>query len=140
LLPGLATYWIFGRQRIAVKVCASTLVLLLLAFWFQQVMSYRGSGSTDLTAFMTRDYGSSATMGLDMMKELCWIDTFIESGAYEINWGQRYLAEALNFVPRTFWAGKPLIGWDYAVARGFGRADGTITASIATGMIGQGVV
>ena len=61
-------------------------------------------------------------------------------------WGGRYFAEVVNVIPRGLWKNKPLVGVDYALARGFGGERGTtaegagITASIATGMIGQGVV
>jgi hypothetical protein len=51
----------------------------------------------------------------------------------------------VNPIPRIIWPGKPLIGIDYAVARGFawdegGSKSGGVAASISTGMIGQGVV
>ena len=56
--------------------------------------------------------------------------------------GQRYLAEIFAVVPRAVWPGKPLLGIDYAVARGFGGADNDIGvfATISSGMIGQGVL
>jgi len=67
-------------------------------------------------------------------------------GLFQPSWGGRYFAEAVNVIPRGLWKNKPLVGVDYALARGFGGERGTtekgagITASIATGMIGQGVV
>lgn len=80
--------------------------------------------------------------GLNMFEELCWINTFMEQGSYCPNWGSRYFAELVNFIPRTLWSGKPLIGIDYAIARGQGLESGQagIGASISTGLIGQGVV
>ena len=76
-----------------------------------------------------------------MYEELCWINSFIGSGAYKPNWGQRYFAELVNPVPRTLWPDKPMIGLDYAVVRGQAyQEDGTVTATVSTGMIGQGVV
>lgn len=81
--------------------------------------------------------------GLNMYEELCWVNTFMESGSYTPNWGARYFAEAVNFIPRTLWPGKPLIGIDYAIARGQGGGDAVgagVWASISTGLIGQGVV
>ncbi|MEI8287858.1 MAG: hypothetical protein WCH99_00180 [Verrucomicrobiota bacterium] len=79
--------------------------------------------------------------GLNMFEELCWINAFIANGAYKPNWGSRYFAELVNPIPRSLWPGKPLIGLDYAVARGQGTYDdGSATATISTGMIGQGVV
>ena len=83
--------------------------------------------------------------GLNMFQELSWINNFMETGAYNPDWGQRYFAEAVNFIPRTLWHGKPLIGIDYAIVRGmsWSRAEadqGGVSATISTGMIGQGVV
>ena len=53
-----------------------------------------------------------------MYEELCWINTFIKDGTFEPKWGQEYFAEIVNPIPRTLWPGKPMIGIDYAVARG----------------------
>jgi hypothetical protein len=84
--------------------------------------------------------------GLNMFEELCWINAFIQQGVYEPNWGQRYFAEIVNPVPRSLWPGKPMIGIDYAAARGQSGQQGADTdqsgvfATISTGMIGQGVV
>ena len=69
----------------------------------------------------------------------------IKNGSYRPNWGARYFAELVNPIPRSLWSGKPLIGIDYAVARGMAygnqnAASGGVAASISTGMIGQGVV
>ena len=77
-----------------------------------------------------------------MFEELCWINTFIVDRSYRPNWGARYFAEIVNPIPRALWPGKPLIGIDYAVARGFSSNDeaGGVTATVSTGMIGQGVV
>ena len=59
--------------------------------------------------------------GLNMYEELCWINTFMEQGTYKPNWGSRYFAELVNPIPRALWPGKPLIGIDYAIARGQAR-------------------
>jgi len=81
--------------------------------------------------------------GLNMYEELCWINTFISNGKYNPNWGSRYFAELVNPIPRALWHGKPLIGIDYAIARGqSGGDDGqaSVYATVSTGVIGQGVV
>jgi hypothetical protein len=77
-----------------------------------------------------------------MFEELAWIDHFIVTGVYLPNWGERYLAELANPIPRAIWKNKPRIGHDYAMARGQMALgpDGEVTATISTGMIGQGVV
>jgi len=81
--------------------------------------------------------------GLNMFEELCWVSTFIDNGIYQVNWGARYFAELVNPIPRALWPGKPLIGLDYAIARGHGQTDdaqGGVNTTISTGLIGQGVV
>ena len=40
---------------------------------------------------------------------------------YKPTWGGRYFAEAVNVIPRGLWKNKPLVGVDYALARGFGE-------------------
>ena len=81
-----------------------------------------------------------------MFAELGHMSNLFDDGLYQPSWGGRYFAEAVNVIPRGLWKNKPLVGVDYALARGFGGERGTteegagITASIATGMIGQGVV
>lgn len=80
-----------------------------------------------------------------MFEELGYINYFISNGTYKPNWGERYFAEVVNPIPRALWPSKPLIGIDYAIARGMaygdqGSSSGGIAASISTGMIGQGVV
>lgn len=87
--------------------------------------------------------------GLNMFEELCWVNTFIKNGTYEPNWGARYFAELVNPIPRSLWHGKPLIGIDYAKARGqgvrnagmdSGQEDAGIYATVSTGIVGQGTV
>lgn len=79
-----------------------------------------------------------------MYEELCWVNTFFQQGTFSCNWGYRYYTELVNPIPRFLWPGKPLIGLDYALARGQGGSDdpdsGGVYATISTGMIGQGVV
>jgi hypothetical protein len=83
--------------------------------------------------------------GLNMLEELAWVNSFIDKGTYIVNNGGRYFAELVNPIPRALWPGKPMIGIDYAIARGqlyggAGDAQAGVGATISTGMIGQGVV
>jgi hypothetical protein len=84
-------------------------------------------------------------LGFNMFEELGYINYFIANGTYKVNCGERYFAELVNPIPRVLWPGKPLIGIDYAIARGmaYGEQDassGGVACSVSTGMIGQGVV
>ena len=119
-------------------------------------MEYRSSGG-ELSAFISDtntaineeeaeaekiESSRQSKLGQDMLKELCWINTLVRSGRYSPNFGERYFAELVNPIPRTIWPGKPMVGIDYAIARGFGGAktEHGVFASVATGMIGQGCV
>ena len=81
--------------------------------------------------------------GLNMFEELCWVNKFIFTGEYQINWGHRYYTELVNPIPRGIWAGKPAIGADYAVARArliplqlpIVRAE--VTATVSTGIMAR---
>jgi hypothetical protein len=76
-----------------------------------------------------------------MMSELCYAGQLIESGRYVPD-GEEYFAEAVAFVPRSLWPDKPFIAIDYAIARGFydARSASLVSATMAPGMIGQGVI
>lgn len=143
--------WVLLRLRwhTWLKVVLLALGFAALNVWLSFVIANRSTG-TMVEALQEEGVASERTQearheGLNMFEELCWINTFLEAGAYEPNWGQRYLAELVNPIPRALWKNKPMIGIDYAVARGQAReTDGGesagVYATISTGMIGQGVV
>lgn len=159
VLPGLFAYLLLrpgGWIRKGIAICAFGLVINT---WFLFVLnartSERGVAGT-FEEFVGRVAGNEVLgakneeenqkhEGLDMLKELCFINGYIASGEYEVNLGRRYLAEFLNFVPRAIWSGKPMIGIDYAIVRGMesGSTDEQVLgvhATVSTGAIGQGVV
>lgn len=160
LLPGLAAYVLLGKRSLPVRLGIVALAGVAMSFWFVRVMDYRGSGG-QISSFVEDSTSKSSSpraeseikereekanrtsrLGQDMLKELCWTNTLFESGRFRPNWGARYLAELVNPIPRTIWPGKPTVGIDYAIARGFGgaRTKLGVFASISTGMIGQGCV
>lgn len=140
LMPGIAAFWICTRFSVPAKIMASLLLLFALDYWFKVVAVYRGDyGMASFTS--EADLSDVKHHGLDMLKELCYINKFIENGTYTPTWGRRYFAEAVNFVPRAIWPGKPTIGLDYAIARGFGnRSEVGVGVTVATGLVGQGIV
>ncbi len=139
LLPGVAAFWVSSTRPIVVKIIVSLILLLVLDHWFKVVLVYRLKA--DMGAFVSvHSMAGTRHHGLDMLKELCYINTFVDDGTYTPNFGRRYFAEAVNFVPRSLWPGKPDIGLDYAIARGFGANNRLgVRVTIATGLIGQGV-
>ncbi len=148
IIPAVLS-WVFLRLRGGMwkKVVVLLAVFLALNVWMKFVIANRGT-SNITTAFEQKGLDLAAQKkvhneGLNMFEELCWVSTFIDNGTYKVNWGQRYFAELVNPIPRAIWPGKPLIGLDYAIARGmqYGGASGTvIVATVSTGFIGQGVV
>jgi hypothetical protein len=146
VLPGVLA-WVFFRLRggLPIKLIALGACFLVVNFWFTFVMANRTNDSI-ANAFASgrakADLKETKHQGLNMFEELSWIDHFMVTGAYQPNHGQRYFAELVNPVPRALWKNKPTIGLDYAKARGQleSSASGQMTATVSTGMIGQGVV
>jgi hypothetical protein len=155
ILPAILT-WVFLRLRgsLLKKVVILGVCYLALSAWMAFIIENRSNGSI-ANAFKERGFNfkresSVHHEGLNMYEELCWINTFIEKGTYNPNWGARYFAELVNPIPRALWHGKPLIGIDYAIARGqgvrsandanSGNGGAGVNATMSTGMIGQGVV
>jgi len=143
--------WVFLRLRIDMvrKIVLLAGFYLLIHAWLGFIIANRAeveiSHAFSNQGFDVQSSSKVHQAGLNMFEELCWINTFIEKGIYQPNWGQRYFAELVNPVPRALWSGKPMIGIDYAILRGQGydsgnSADAGVGATISTGMIGQGVV
>jgi hypothetical protein len=140
--------WVFLRLRTSflMKITFLIVALLLVNAWFGFVIANR-SGSTISSAFMQKgfdflDGSKEKHQGLNMFEELCWVFRLTADGIYQPNWGENYLANLANPIPRLLWPSKPTIGLDYALARGMGGADSAagVHATLSTGLIGQGVV
>jgi hypothetical protein len=157
--PGLLAWVFIGlRARIMMKVCILVAAFLLANFWFMFVVQTNMNRGVTLADALAQGKSSKTDViggleeekdlkheGLSMYSELAHMNDLFDAGLYKPTWGGRYFAEVVNFIPRGLWKNKPLVGVDYALARGFGNDEGQessgagITASIATGMIGQGV-
>ena len=151
-LPGILA-WVFVRLRTPwlIKIMALAGFFLMTNIWFAFILTNRTHGTIIGAAFRNegtnlKESKQTRHEGLNMFEELCWISSLIDSGDYKPNYGERYFAELVNPVPRGLWPGKPFIGYDYAIARGQGFSVGDsgemqgVTATVSTGMIGQGVV
>ena len=154
VLPGLLA-WVFVRFRggLLLKFAVLAGAFLVTEGWMKFVIENR-SGSNISTAFSRMGIGGVYDQieanegkheGLNMLEELTWVNSFIDKGTYVVNNGSRYFAELVNPIPRAIWPDKPMIGIDYAIARGqlygdAGDVQGGVGATISTGMIGQGVV
>jgi hypothetical protein len=141
--------WVFLRLRGGMwkKILVLLACFFLVNAWMKFVIANRSE--TSITAAFAQkglnlaDQKKVHNEGLNMFEELCWISTFMDKGTYHVDWGAEYFAEMVNPIPRAIWPGKPLIGIDYAIARGmqYGGADGmTVVATVSSGFIGQGVI
>lgn len=161
--PGLLAWVFIGlRARMIVKAGILLAAFLLANFWFLFVvesnmnrgvtvadaLAQRKSPKIEVIGGEEEEKETKKHEGLSMYSELAKMNDLFDADLYAPTWGGRYFAEAVNFIPRGLWKNKPLVGVDYALARGFGVEQGKveskfagagITASIATGMIGQGV-
>lgn len=154
VIPGIFS-WVFLRLRYGIwaKILVLAGCFLVLNGWMAFIIENRSYESI-ASAFSEKGFNLEEEskvhhQGLNMFEELCWINTFIKKGTFEPDWGTRYFAELVNPIPRALWHGKPMIGIDYAVARGMGAQAGAaassggqanVYATISTGLIGQGVV
>jgi hypothetical protein len=141
LLPAFGAFLITGRRPLAVKIAVTFALIVATGLWFSKVMNYRsGEG---MAAFASQEEREDQKhLGQDMLKELCWVNSFLSEGSLKPNWGVRYLAELANPIPRALWPGKPTVGIDYSILRGFGGGQDLhgVHATVSTGMIGQGCV
>ena len=150
--PFVIGYILLNPKPMVRKMWALLGLLVALNAVFALVITYRnfgfgellGMGPSQEILYVGNDKEYKGHEGLNMFEELCWINTFQESGSFPSKFGGQYFEEAVNFIPRAFWPNKPLIGIDYAVARGFGTNDphykSGVVATLSLGMVGQGVV
>jgi oligosaccharide repeat unit polymerase len=144
-LPFIITYLFYGRHLLILKLAILGVAFFCLKEGFKFVQVFRISGFREVLAvknpyeLMDEDV---QTVGLNMIGELCFVNAYLDSGETSPAYGGRYLNELLNFIPRTIWPSKPLLGIDYAIWRGFesDTNDLGVNTTVATGMIGGGVL
>ncbi len=145
VFPAYFSYALFSRHKWWVKLLLTASLFLLLNQALTLIIAYRNVGFGAL--FDGSSIGGAPLveqkhLGLNMLEELCYVNTFYQEGLLQLSYGDRYLAELANVIPRVLWPGKPLIGIDYALLRGFGggSSDIGVFATISTGFLGQGIV
>jgi hypothetical protein len=146
-LPFFITYLFYGRHLLILKLAILAIAFFCLKESFRFVQVFRSSGFREVLAsenpyeLIGEDVG---TIGLNMIQELCFVNAYLDSGETSPAYGGRYLNELLNFIPRSIWPSKPLLGIDYAIWRGFesdaSDSDLGVNTTIASGMIGGGVL
>ena len=152
VIPGILG-WVFIRLRCGwlLKLTVLAAFFLVVNYWMAFIVANRSETSISAAfngAGISLEAASKETHhdGLNMFEELCWINQFIQEGTFKVDWGENYFSEIVNPIPRVLWPNKPMIGIDYAAARGQGAMDFSsndnagVFATISTGVIGQGVV
>jgi hypothetical protein len=148
VLPFILTYLFYGRHLLILKLAILAIAFFCLKEGFKFVQVFRLGGFREVLAsenpyeLLGED---ERTTGLNMIQELCFVNTYLETSAGSPAYGARYLNELLNFIPRMIWPSKPLLGIDYAKWRGFEIADSEegelgVNTTVAAGMIGGGVL
>jgi hypothetical protein len=151
VMPFILTYLFYGRHLLILKLAILAIAFFCLNEGFKFVVTFRNTGFRDVLAsknpfeLMDEDSTNSTVRGLNMMEELCFVNTYFETGAGSPAYGARYVNELLNFIPRVIWPSKPLLGIDYAKWRGFENDESEegelgVNTTIAAGMIGGGVL
>src|SRR6266581_7366420 len=145
VLPSILTYLFYGRHLLIVKLAILAIAFFCLNEGFKFVSVYRLHGFREVLAsenpYELTDENSTIT-GLNMIQELCFVNTYLETGGTSLAYGARYVNELLNFIPRMIWPSKPLIGIDYAKWRGFesDTSELGVNTTVSSGMIGGGVL
>jgi hypothetical protein len=147
-MPFILTYLFYGRHLLILKLAILVIAFFCLNEGFKFVVAFRLGGFRDVLASenpfeLPDEY--STQRGLNMIEELCFVNTYLETGGGSPAYGARYLNELLNFIPRAIWPSKPLLGIDYAKWRGFEILDSEegelgVNTTISAGMIGGGVL
>jgi hypothetical protein len=143
-VPFIITYLFYGRHFLIMRLAILAVAFVCLDQGFRVVTEYRIIGFRDLNPFEVI-HEDLPQKGLNMIEELCFVNTYLGTGGGSPAYGARYLNELLNFVPRVIWPSKPLLGIDYAIWRGFESLHGEndelgVNTTISSGMIGGGVL
>jgi hypothetical protein len=145
VMPFILTYLFYGRHLLILKLAILAIAFFCLNEGFKFVTTFRGTGFREVLAgenpYELTDE-DSPIRGLNMTQELCFVNTYLETGGTSPAYGARYLNELLNFIPRSIWPSKPMIGIDYAKWRGFESDDSDtgVNTTVSSGMIGGGVL
>src|SRR4029077_8088614 len=118
VVPFIVTYLFYGRHWLVIRLAILAVAFFCLNEGFKFVTAFRDTGgyrellaSENPYELMDEDARPS---GLNMIQELCFVNTYLGTGGGSPAYGARYLNELLNFIPRVIWPSKPMIGVDYA--------------------------
>lgn len=136
-VPMVFSFLFFSRVNIMVKGIGLAIAGVFIEAAMRLIITYRNVGFD-----VSQQVEDKGHLGLNMASELVYSIGFIRNGILQETWGMGLLSELANIIPRPLWPNKPLLGIDYAIARGYSGGDNDlgVVATISTGMIGQGVL
>jgi len=143
ILPGILCFLLYSKRSILTKIILGCVFFGFLNLAFKAIILYRNIGFENIN---WDDVESSRHNGLGMCSELIYAISFVNEGIMKIDFGAQYIFELANVIPRAIWPDKPLLGIDYAIARGFSNvgtgvsSDIGVVATISTGILGQAVL
>lgn len=139
ITPMIAAYLLLGRHSPLVKTAVALVSFVAVDFLMRLIIGLRDRGFEGASL---SDVETSRHSGLSMGSELVYITDLFDRNFLALAYGKGYLDELSNVIPRAIWAGKPYIGIDYAIARGFGggESDIGVFATLSPGLVGQGVL
>ena len=143
IVPFCLTYLFVSNQKIWVKLLVASLGFVVVNYLMTIMIAFRNVGFED---YLSRIWEQGIVVpenkhdGLNMAEELFYINSYLDKGIISISYGNDYLIDILNFIPRGVWADKPFIGLEYAQLRAPGSGDSGISATISRGLIGGGVM
>lgn len=140
-IPLVFSYLFFSNTKVWMKISIIAFSGIFIDYAMRTILAFRKFGFAAKTIDV-QDIQDKGYAGLNMASELVHCIAYTESGVLRQTWGMGLVYELGNIIPRAIWSDKPLLGIDYALARGFGGGDGDtgVVATISTGMIGQGVL
>src|SRR5271170_5815318 len=142
-LPGLLCFLLYSKRSILTRIILGCAFFGFLNLAFKAIILYRNIGFENIN---WGDVESAQHDGLGMCSELIYTISFVNEGIMKIDFGAQYIFELANVIPRVIWPDKPLLGVDYAIARGFSsvgtgvKSDIGVIATISTGILGQAVL
>ena len=147
IAPGLIALAVVKNWSIRLRLCVCLSLAVTVSSWFVFMTDARtgkrawGDFNSESSVGENREPAGKTIVGLEMFDELCYIGELRDAGRYNPGFCGEYFQELVAFIPRTLWPGKPLIGVDYAIARGFydPRQANLVSVIIARGLVGQGV-
>jgi hypothetical protein len=142
VLPMILTYLILSRSALWKRVLVALAALVCIHYTMLAMLQMRNQGWEAFweSPFKTEE-GEVHHEGLNMIQELSLINAFYHEGELRLTYGGDYLAHFANVVPRAVWKSKPKVSFQYSVLRGQPLDEnGLPAATIATGLLGQGVI